>query len=120
MRMIKIFIDYPLDNDNSYFGLSMPSLISSYLKSCEDFELITNENENFDILLVISGGSQYTSFNNQYVKNLNKKNIFNRLFKVNKIDYNRQNVRNLYYEQRIKEFKKKNKNLKIVQRLDGR
>lgn len=120
MEKINVFIDYPLLGDGSYFGLSMPQLIYNSLSHHDGIRVVDERCDRIDVMLVFSGGSQYTGKNYEYIKKEDKKSFLNRLFRTDKIDYNRHNVRNLYYEDRIKKFKKKHKGIKLIHRLDGR
>lgn len=122
---IKVFIDYPVtaESKKEYKNLSMPQLIHDYLYSCPDFEIIYDVKAKIDVALVFSGGSQYTHLNDSSIK---KNSIFKRIkrklkIKTNsKINFERHNVRNLFYEKRIKKIKEDNPEIKIIHRLDGR
>lgn len=124
MKKIKIFIDYPVSETKEYRGLSFPQVLYDYLKMRPEFEIVT-ENDSIDLMFIFSAGSQYAHLDTEtypkqsfFVKIKNK--IYRRIYGFEKIDYDRYMRHNIYYEKRVKALKEKNKNMKIILRLDDK
>lgn len=121
MRKIKILVDYPVSDDKKFKGLSFPQVLYDYLKEQDD--VVVGENDNFDILLVISGGSHYAHLNKPSVIKRIKMKICKRIFNnESSLESNlkRTSRRNIYYEKRITRLLARNPKAKLVHRLDDR
>ena len=116
---IRVFLDYPVSSSKEFQGLSFPQVLYDFLKEENDVEMV-EEGDKFDILFIISGGSHYAHLNTK-----RSLGIFNRLKLHIKSIFKRETYnglmgRNLFYESRVASLLQKNKNAKVIHRLDSR
>lgn len=124
MKKIRTFIDYPVSETKEYRGLTFPQVLYDYLKRQPEFEIV-GENDEIDLMFIFSAGSQYAHLDKSpYPKptlwSRIRNRIYSRLYGVEKIEFDRYMRRNIYYEERVKRLKAKNKNMKIILRLDDK
>lgn len=124
MSKIRTFIDYPVSETKEFKGLSFPQVLYDYLKKRSEFEIV-GENDPIDLMFIFSAGSQYAHLDiDPYpipnIVSKFKNIIYKRIYGVEKIDYERFMRHNIYYENRVKRLKEKNKSMKIILRLDDK
>ncbi len=122
MKKIKIFIDYPVSADKKFKGLSFPQVLHDYLITRDDVEVV-GENDKFDILLVINGGSHYAHKNYSVIDIIKIKlgmKVNGLIHEKQSAAFNRFLSRNIFYEKRLSKLIKNNPNAKVIQRLDDR
>lgn len=117
---MKIFIDYPVSDSAEFKGLSFPQVLFNYIKKTNDHSIVVSPSE-ADIALIINGGShKYET--PKVADNLTFLDRVLKKFKPEYLDkrYGRLNQSFDLYVKEVQGWKRKNPNLKIVQRLDDR
>lgn len=124
MKKINTLIDYPIDENKKFKGLSFPQVLHDYLKEHPQFQIVNDEDQ-IDLLFAFSGGSHYAHLDNALFPSLNifekvRNKIYKKIYGYEKISYQRHLRPNLYYENRIRNLKTKNPKMKIIHRLDDK
>ena len=118
LKKMKIFIDYPVGDGDEFKGLSYPQVLYTFIKQQQNYKIV-GENEAFDVIFIINGGSHYIS------KTVRLKNFINKIFFYNPyiikfLGFDRLKKSNIEYEKHIERLLKKNPNAKVIHRLDDR